>query len=205
MAPTLQRNPYEYLRDMPPPRPFVWFRYVEQRRFVYGVACVILLVLCVVIPLLYSLSEVRNEYSFDRIRPNQIALYFGALVVVAVVRYSYVLHKQWDDSKWLARYGRLEEANLLWVIRGRDRLVITYRFWTPRGEEVMKETVIDADGPAPLAALGAGDIAPVLYDPRSPHRRSMLWAEVERYVMISDRKQGRREARAASISASIEG
>ncbi len=179
------KDPFAYLRGFAIPRPFGWYRYVEQRRAMYSVGSLVLLVVAVVFPLLIGLAEVRNEYSFDHLRPNQIALYFGALVVVAFVRYSYILHKLWDDSKWLSRYGQIEEANLLWVIRSKDRLIVTYRFWTYQGLEIVKETIIDADGPHALAPLAAGDVVPVLFDPRSPRQRSMLWAEIERYVTVS--------------------
>jgi hypothetical protein len=180
------KDPFLFLRDLSTPRPFNWYKFVEGRRRMYGWGSLALLLGCVVLPLLIGLSEIRNEYNFDKLRPNQIALYFGALVVVAFVRYSYVLHKLWDDSKWLARYGQIEEANLLWVIHSKDRLIVTYRFWTFQGKEVMKETVIDADGPNHLADLSAGDVVPVLFDPRSPRTRSMLWAEIERYVTIGE-------------------
>jgi hypothetical protein len=166
------------------PRPFVWYRFIKVRRSMYGLASLGLLIVCVGIPLLYFGSQMQTSMHSNSLRPNQIALYFGALVVVSFVIYSYVLHKLWDESKWLARHGRIEEANLLWVIEADNRLVVTYRFWTPEGVEVNKETVIDADGKKPLAPLKAGDVAPVLYDPRGPRKRSMLWAEIERYVTL---------------------
>jgi len=119
------------------------------------------------------------------------------LVVIAFVRYSYVLYKLWDESKWLARNGRIEEANLLWVIQSDKRLIVTYRFWSADGTEIQKETVIDADGIKPLAALKAGDVVPVLFDPRSPKRRSMLWAEIERYVTTVEPSASSATARSA--------
>jgi hypothetical protein len=183
---------FEALAQITPTRPFGWYRFIETRRRIYMLASLLLLFVCVFVPLVYSLSQLHNEYTFDRIRPNQIALYFGALVVVAFVRYTYVLHKLWDESKWLARYGQLGEANLLWVIRGKQRMIVTYRFWTARGVEVMREAVIDEDGPGHLTPLAAGDVVPVMYDPRNPKQRNMLWAEIERYVHAIPRRDGSR-------------
>jgi hypothetical protein len=192
------RDPFAYLHDLPMPRPFVWYGFVKLRRTIYSLASLMLLLVCVGGPMLYFVAELNGHPTTDRGKANQIALYFGALVVVAFVRYSYVLHKLWDDSKWLARNGRIEEANLLWVIKSEKRLVVTYRFWTPDGVEIQKETVIDADGNKPLAELKAGDVVPALYDTKSPRRRSMLWAEIERYVT-----QVEAPARRARVSQSV--
>ena len=179
-------DPFDLLRDISPTRPFGWLPFVNVRRYLYLFVALALLGLFIFLPASHYIGEAHATGQTDTsVHPNQITLYFGALVVVAFIRYAWVVFKLWDNSKWLARYGSVEEANLLWVIHGERRLIVTYRFWTPEGKEVQKETVIDADGPVPLADLSAGDVVPVLYDPHSPRRRNMLWAEIERYVTLS--------------------
>jgi hypothetical protein len=190
---TRNSDPFDFLSDLALPRPMVWQSFVKARRYFYSFGAIGLLAVCIGLPLLLFIGEGREAQPspLDHVRPGQVALYFGALVVVAFIRYAYVLFKLWDNSKWLAQYGSIAEANLLWVIRGENRLIVTYRFWTPTGVEVRKETVIDADGPIPLADLCAGDVVPVLYDLRGPKSRGMLWAEIERYVTLRESPRAR--------------
>ncbi len=192
------RDPFALLRELPMPRPFAWYGFIRNRRMTYAFACLALLVCLVLLPLLYSMGQVHNQFNADRIKPNQVLLFFGALIVVALVRYTLALEHLWRDSRTLARYGRIEEANLLWVISNPQRVVATYRFWTLEGEEIVRETVIDADGPHPLAAMSAGDTVPVLYDTQNPKRRNMLWAEIERYVALPTSIRTRLAARSSA-------
>jgi hypothetical protein len=179
-------DPFHFLANLPQPRPFVWYRFVPRKRNIYGWIAIAVLLVFVVVPLIISLQQLQRQFDPGRLRPLWIAIIFGALVVVALVIYLYSLNRLWEDSKWLARFGRIDEANLLWVIEAPQRLVVTYRFWTPEGVEIIRETAIDADGPYPLSKLSGGDVVPVLYDSRFPKKRNLLWAEVERYVTLRD-------------------
>jgi hypothetical protein len=179
-------DPFHFLANLKQPRQFVWYKFVPRKRSIYGWVAVAVLLLFVAVPLVVSLDQLQRTFDPAKLRPLWITIIFGALVVVSLVTYLFSLNKLWEDSKWLARYGRIEEANLLWVIEAPGRLVVTYRYWTPDNVEVIKETAIDEDGPYPLAKLSGGDVVPVLYDPSSPAKRSLLWAEAERYVTLRD-------------------
>ncbi len=179
-------DPFHFLANLKLPRPFVWYKFVPRKRNTYGWVAIAVLLIFVITPLVISLEQISRKYDPQGMRPLWIEIIFGALVVVSLVTYLISLNKLWEDSKWLSRYGRIEEANLLWVIETPGRLVVTYRYWTPDNVEVIKETAIDADGAFPLAKLSGGDIVPVLYDPASPRKRSLLWAEAERYVTLRD-------------------
>ncbi len=177
------RDAFGTLAELPVPRPFVWYRFVSQRRITYTLGSLTVLALFIFL-LFYCLGQVGTRMGSSEMRPYWIAVFFGALVVVALTRYTYVLGQLWDTSKTLSRYGRLGEANILWVVASPQRLVLAYRFWTSDDVEIVKETVIDADGPYPLTQLAPGDIVPVLYDPRRARQRSMIWTEIERYMAL---------------------
>ncbi len=181
------RDAFGTLANLPIPRPFVWYKFVSQRRVTYSMGSMIVLALFIFL-LFYCLGQVGSRMGSAEMRPYWIAVFFGALVVVALTRYTYMLSQLWDTSKSLSRYGRLGEANVLWVVASPQRLVLAYRFWTSDDVEIVKETVIDADGPFPLAQLAAGDIVPVLYDPRRARQRSMIWTEIERYMALRQKK-----------------
>ena len=195
-------DPFHFLANLPQPRPFVWYRFVPKKRNSYGWVALFVLLVSVIGPGLYSFQQLQRSYDANRMRPLWIVIIFGAMVVVSLVVYLLSLNKLWEDSKWLARYGRIDEANLLWVIEAPQRLIVTYRYWTPDNVEVIKETAIDADGPYPLAKLSGGDVVPVLYDPRYPKSRSLLWAEAERYVTLRDPSIANTKNHAAVVSGS---
>src|SRR5665213_1927236 len=116
-------DPFYFLANLPQPRPFVWYRFVPRKRNVYGWAAILVLLLAVVGPLVYDLSAMQHQFDPAKLRPLWIAIIFGALVVVSLVVYLYSLNRLWEDSKWLARFGRIDEANLLWVIEAPQRLI----------------------------------------------------------------------------------
>lgn len=138
------------------------------------------------LPLAVGWIQMGRGATWKHLEPIQVALFFGALIVVAVVRVSMDTYRQFDDSKWLARYGMVAEANLLWVMNDGKSSLVSYKFWDHQNEEHEREVVINKDGPKDLPDFKPGGITAVLYDPRQAGKRQALWAEVSRYVTPSD-------------------
>jgi len=109
-------------------------------------------------------------------------LILGAGIVSAFVQISIQASKLFDDCKNLAKRGIAEAANVLWVIRSRDSLMITYRYWDDEGREHQR------DASAPLSLFTntdppvAGDMLPVLFDPKKPGQINLLWLEIAQFV-----------------------
>ncbi len=173
-----------WLNTLPYPRPFVWFRFVYWRRAVYGLVSILMLVGCVGLPLLNGLNQSHGVEPMSRLLTYQIAIFFGALIVFAFVRVSVNASKLFDDCKWLARFGAVGEANLLWVLGDEKSAVITYRFWDIHGRERQREAFISSESGKPLPKLAAGDVIAVLFDPHKPDNRNLLWIEIQRYVRL---------------------
>lgn len=182
-----------WLRSIATPRPFVWLSIVKRRRAMYVLTALLLIVVFEGWPELMTLMHMGTGVSWKDVHVQQVPLYMGMLVVVAFVGTCYALYKQFDDSKWLARYGEVGEANLLSVQRGGRQLLVVYRFWDAHGKEYERETVVTAEGREVLPALGSGDIVPVLYDRARPSR-NLLWPEIARYVIYKARKAGTKQA-----------
>jgi len=174
---------YDWLRSLPFPRPLVWRSYIYKRRLWYGFLCTVLLLSAVGIPLLFGLQQIQGQPSSDKLQPNQIAIYLGALVVVSYVMFVYTLFRQYDDVKWLGQRGEITEANILAVFRSQRKIFIGYRFWDKAGKEQEREAVIDIDSNYPLPELTSGMVVPLLYDPHKPEHRNYLWAEVSNYLV----------------------
>jgi hypothetical protein len=183
---TVDQDPLSILRASRRPRHYGWYPFVQRRRQAYSFACLLLLCCFVMVPLADGWSKMSHGASWRYLEPIQVALFFGALTVVAFVRVVMGLYKQFDDSKWLARYGMVAEANLLWVLNDGKSLLVSYRFWDHQDIEHEAEVVITADGPTKLPALKPGSITAVLYDPRQAEKRHALWADVARYVTPLD-------------------
>jgi hypothetical protein len=180
--PTDSAEDFAWLRSLKPPRPFVWLGLVYRRRFLYVLLALGLIAVFEGWPELMSLRHMGYASSWRAdIHVEQVPLFMGMLIVVAFVGSCYALYKQYDDSKWLARYGEIGEANLLSVQHGGRQLLVTYRFWDFRGNEIDREVVIVAEKNE-LPRLCAGDIIPVLYDRARPAKRNLLWPEIIRYV-----------------------
>jgi hypothetical protein len=149
-----------------------------------------MLLLLVGVPLLYGLDQMTSTTTWEKMRPNQIALYLGAIVVVAYVLFVHSLFKLFDDVKWLGQRGAIAEANLLSVMRGPKKLIVSYRFWDDEGRERERDAVIDIIAESSLSELKAGMTVPILYDPAKPEHRNYLWAEAEIYLM--ERRKSRK-------------
>lgn len=182
-----------WLRSLPAPRSFVWLPIVKRRRAFYVLTALILIAVFEGWPELMTLMHMGSSVSWRDVHVQQVPLYMGMLVVVAFVGTCYALYKQFDDSKWLARYGEVTEANLLSVQRGGRQVLVTYRFWDSRGKEIEREAMITAEGREPLPELAAGDVIPVLYDRARP-ARNLLWPEMARYVVYKPRNETKRAA-----------
>ena len=188
--PTEPQAALEWLRQMATPRPLTWRPFVKRRRFWYGLAACFLLTFFVGLPIIWGMREIGESATQTHMRPNQIAVYFGALFVVAFIYYVWQMTKQYENAKWLARQGSVTEANLLLVLRGGRNLFVSYRFWDAQGRERERDAVIVPDSPEEdLPELQAGDIVPLLYDPQRPDQRNFLWAEVGRYVRLESAAQ----------------
>lgn len=182
-----------WLRSIATPRPFVWLSIVKRRRAMYVLTALLLIVVFEGWPELMTLMHMGTGVSWKDVHVQQVPLYMGMLVVVAFVGTCYALYKQFDDSKWLARFGEIGEANLLSVQRGGRQLMVVYRFWDARGKEYEREAVITAEGKEVLPPLGSGDIVPVLYDRGRPSR-NLLWPEIARYVIYKPRRTHAKQA-----------
>ena len=173
---------FAWLRSLSTPRPFVWLPLVYRRRFLYVVLALVLIVIFEGWPERMSLAHMSSSSSWRQdVHLEQVPLFMGMLIVVAFVGTCYALYKQYDDSKWLARHGEIAEANLLSVQHGGRQLMVTYRFWDAKGNEIEREAVI-AEEKGEMPQLTAGDIIPVLYDKTRPAKRNLLWPEIIRYV-----------------------
>ncbi len=171
-----------WLRSLPNPRPLVWRSYIYRRRLWYGFLCLSVLLVAVGIPLYYGLQQMAETTTLEKLRPNQIALYLGAMVVVSYVLFVHSLFKQYDDLKWLGQRGTLTEANIQAVFRNHRKLIVGYRFYDDQGREREREAVIDIDPEHPLQPLKAGMVVPLLYDPLRSEHRNYLWAEASIYL-----------------------
>lgn len=175
----------DWLHSLPFPRPFLWQPFVLVRRSIYTLVSLFMLMCCVGVPIYKFLGQMHTMEGANRMVSYQIALFFGALIVVAFVRISYAANKLFDDCKWLSRFGAVAEANLLWVLGDENGAVITYRFWDMQGHERQRETVVQPENGRKLPLLAAGDVIPVLFDPHRPDARNLLWVEITRYVRLA--------------------
>jgi hypothetical protein len=174
---------FAWLHSMPSPRPLVWQKHVFRRRIWYGLLCILLLFILVGLPILYGLQQVSSTNAPEKVKPTQIALYLGAIVVVAYVMFVLSVFKIYDDVKWLGQRGAIAEANLLAVLRGRKKLIVSYRFWDGEGRERERDATIDIERIHPVTDLAAGMNVPILYDPLKPEQRNYLWAEAANYLV----------------------
>jgi hypothetical protein len=183
-VPSEAEDSYVWLRSLPFPRPLVWKTFIYRRRIWYGFLSLLLLLTAVGIPLFYGLQQMSSSTTADKTRPNQIALYLGAMIVVSYVVFVHSLFKQYDDLKWLGQRGSVTEANILAVFRNQHKLIVGYRFWDDQGREREREAVIDIDASHPVPELKAGMVIPLLYDPQKPEQRNYLWAEASIYLTL---------------------
>jgi hypothetical protein len=174
---------FAWLASLPFPRPLVWQTYIVRRRIWYGILCILLLFFAVGIPLFYGLQQMEMSATMDKIRPNQIAVSLGAMLVVSYVLFVHSLFKQYDDLKWVGERGELTEANIYAVFENQRKLVINYRFWDDAGCAREREAIIDIDPNHPMANLTPGMVVPLLYDPLKPNHRNYLWAEASTYLV----------------------
>ena len=173
---------FAWLRSLPTPRSFTWQPLVRRRRFLYILLALALIVVFEGWPERMILIHLGYAGTWRQdIHVDQVPLFLGMLVVVAFVGTCYALYKQYDDSKWLARYGEITEANLISVQHGGRQLLVNYRFWDSKGNEIEREALVTAEKDE-LPHLSAGDIVPVLYDRVRPAKRNLLWPEMNRYV-----------------------
>ncbi|MDR3709820.1 MAG: hypothetical protein P4L33_16110 [Capsulimonadaceae bacterium] len=184
----------QWLNTLPYPRPFVWQRYVYWRRAIYALVTLLMLLGFVGVPFFNGLTQSRGLEPKDRLFATWTTIILGAFIVYAFARVSFNATKMFDDCKWLARFGAVGEATLLWVL-GNDKAVsITYSFWDIHGRERQREVYIAAEGDYQLPRLAAGDTIPVLFDPHKSDQRNQLWLEVTRYVRLSPRVQAQHPA-----------
>lgn len=191
----------QWLNTLPYPRPFFWQRYVYLRRAVYGLVTLLMLVGFVGVPFVNGLTQSHGPELSTKLVTYWTTIILGAFVVYAFARVSFNASRLFDDCKWLAQFGAVGEASLLWVL-GNDKAVsITYSFYDLHGHERQRETVITTETGQPLPVLAAGDLAPVLFDPHKSDQRNMLWIEVSRFVhLVPDGKTRRSAAPPASQS-----
>jgi hypothetical protein len=182
---------YVWLNSLPIPRPLTWRGDIYRRRYWYGFLCLLLLVLLVGVPHYYGLHQMQDEPTVEKLKPNQIPVALGALIVVSYVTFVLLLFKQYDDIKWLGQRGAITEANILAVYRSQRKLFVDYRFWDAEGREREREAVIDVDDSRPIPELKAGMIVPILFDQHKPEKRNYLWAEISSF--LTERKRGKDE------------
>ena len=187
VMPTDPLAAFEWLRQMKTPRPFDWQGFVRSRRFWYGIAAICLLGFFVGLPFSWGIKQAGESATGGHLKPNQIAMYFGALFVVGFIIFLAQLNKQYENARWLSRHGTLGEANLLLVLNGGRNLFVSYRFWDAQGNERERDAVIVPDSPdEELPVLKAGDLVPLLYDPENPDKRNFLWVEIAKYVKLKN-------------------
>jgi hypothetical protein len=177
----------QWLSSLPYPRPFVWQRYVYWRRAIYGLITLLMLVGFVGVPFVNGLAHSRGLEPGARMLTYWTTIILGAFIVSAFVRVSFNSSQLFDTCKWLAQFGAVGEANLLWVLGNEKSINVTYLFHDLHGHERQREANFTSETGQPLPKLRSGDTVPVLFDPHKSDKRNMLWLEVARCVRVTDR------------------
>jgi len=176
-----------WLNTLPYPRPFSWQRYVHLRRAVYGLITLLMLVGFVGVPFYNGLMHIRGVGPHQQLFRYWTTVIMGSVIVSAFALVSRNAGRLFDDCKWLARFGAVGEASLLWVLGSDKAINVTYCFYDIHGRERQREAYIVSEQGQPLPTLRAGDIVPVLFDPHQSDKRNMLWVEVARFVHLDER------------------
>ena len=177
----------DWLNSLPFPRPFIWQRYVHWRRAFYGTTTLLMLLIFVGVPFFNGITQSHGIEPRDRLFATWTTIILGAFVVYAIARVSFNASKLYDDCKWLARFGAVGDATLIWVLGSEKAVSITYSFFDLHGRERQREVFLTTEGAQTIPTLTAGDSVPVLFDPHNSNQRNQLWIEVSRYVRISPR------------------
>jgi uncharacterized membrane protein (DUF485 family) len=183
----------EIFQQLPPgfwkiayPRPFFWKPFVYWRRATYVIITLIMLVICIILPII---NAIQDNYHISFMQGSKELIYwgyliFGAAIIFGFVQISLEAFNLFDKCKKLAREGILETASILWVMWGRESVVLTYRFWDLEGREHQRETAIPVGHFTNQTVPSAGDLLPVLFNPRKADTFNLLWIEIEQYVKV---------------------
>jgi len=184
----------QWLTALPYPRPFFWQRYVYWRRAVYGLVTTLMLLGFVGVPFVNGVMNAKDLQSHTQLFPYWTTIILGALVVGAFALVSLNANRLLEDCKWLAQFGAIGEASVLWVFGSDTSINVTYCFYDLHGRERQREACITSEMGIAIPAISAGDTIPVLFDPQKPGQRNMLWTEVSCYVRLIPERRVRGKA-----------